>query len=74
MTHVTVVLDWDVVPDLTVEETGAGLRVTASPGLSEHQMARACEDLGAQGDHIHQAWREAVGLTNGGGVSASWAS
>ena len=67
MSGVTVVLEWDADPQLTVEETDEGLQVVVACSLSERQIAQACAALGPQGEHIHQAWREAVGLESGGG-------
>ena len=59
---VSVVLEWDVDPQLTVSETGAGVEVIADLGLSQEQVAAACARLDQHGPAVLQAWREAVGL------------
>ena len=74
MSDITVVLDWDANPQLVVEPTHEGLHVVAHPGLSDDQVAWACDNLGddlaADGPAVLRAWREAVGLVAAGGGGA----
>ena len=64
--RVSVVLEWDVDPQLTVNETGAAVEVIADPGLSQDQVAAACASLDEHGPAVLRAWHEAVGLDPGG--------
>ena len=64
--RVSVVLEWDVDPQLTVNETGAAVEVIADPGLSQDQVAAACASLDEHGPAVLRAWHEAVGLHPGG--------
>ena len=52
-------VDWLDEPIFEVEQHPDRISVVADAGLSRHQVKRACEGLGEQGDRVYEAW-EAV--------------
>ena len=55
-------LDWQE-QGLTVQVDGPTVMATAHPSLSEHQVKRACDELGDLGAPVLTAWRSRMGIT-----------
>lgn len=59
--EVIVTLEWADEPFLTIDESDPErVEVIAHPGLSDKQVARACQELDGYGQLVLQAWRAAV--------------
>ena len=59
--EVVVTWDWGEEPFLIVDASDPDrIDVLAHPGLSEKQVARACQDLDGYGQLVMHSWRAAV--------------
>ena len=58
---VRIAWQWADEPFLSVDESDpARIEVIAHPGLSERQVAQACQQLDGYGQIVLEAWRAAV--------------